>query len=123
MLTKTIHVVTVLALLGTSAAPAMAADGAAIFDRECADCHSLAGKQKKGPSLAGIIGRQAGSVADFANYSAAMKASGAAWSAERLDAYIADPRKAVAGGSMKYDGLASAEERRLLIGYLQSRRQ
>ena len=44
--------------------------GTDTFTEECGDCHStVAGKNKKGPSLFGVVGRQAGSVADFAGYS------------------------------------------------------
>jgi cytochrome c len=94
--------------------------GRDVFAEECAECHSVReGKNKKGPSLFAVVGRKAGTVADF-NYSEAMKASGIAWSPERIDAYVAAPRKVVPGGKMKYDGLASAPDRADLIAYLAS---
>lgn len=94
---------------GLTAAPARAAPagradaGSDVYDSECADCHSLrAGKNKKGPSLAGVIGRNAGTVAGY-NYSAALARSGLVWTPDKLAAYIAAPKKVVPGGKMKYD--------------------
>lgn len=93
--------------------------GADVFAEECGDCHStVAGKNKKGPSLNGVFNRKAGSLADFSGYSDAMKQSGIVWTPEKIDAYIAQPRKVVAGGKMKYDGLADAAARADVIAYL-----
>lgn len=95
--------------------------GADVFAEECGDCHSvIAGKNKKGPSLNGVFGRKAGSVADFSGYSEAMKQSGITWSSDKVDAYITQPKKIVAGGKMKYDGLGDAAARADVIAYLMS---
>lgn len=95
--------------------------GADVFAEECGDCHSAApGKNKKGPSLNGVFGRKAGSVADFSGYSEAMKQSGITWAADTVNAYIAQPKKIVAGGKMKYDGLGDAAARADVIAYLMS---
>jgi cytochrome c len=92
--------------------------GARVFKEECAECHSASpGKNKKGPTLFAVVGRNAGSVPDFV-YSEAMKNSGLTWTPDRLDAYIAAPRKQVRGGKMKYDGLDDASARADLIEYL-----
>lgn len=109
-------------LLATSAwAAGDARKGADVFAEECGDCHSVApGKNKKGPALVGVNGRKAGSVADFSGYSDAMKQAGWQWSAEKIDAYITQPRKVVAGGKMKYDGLGEAGARADVIAYLLS---
>jgi cytochrome c2 len=49
--------------------------GETVFKKNCAICHTLeAGKNKIGPSLAGVVDRKAGSVPGFA-YSAANKNS------------------------------------------------
>ena len=95
--------------------------GADVFAEECGDCHStVAGKTKKAPSLNGVFGRRAGSVADFSGYSDPMKQSGILWNAEKVDAYITAPKKVVPAGKMKYDGLADAAARADLIAYLMS---
>lgn len=102
-----------------AAAGGDAKKGADTFAEECGDCHSVApGKNKKGPTLFGVVGRPAGSVAGFADYSEAMKQSGTPWTVERIDAYLAQPRKVVPGGKMKYDGLPDAQARADVIAYL-----
>jgi cytochrome c len=94
--------------------------GADVFAGECGDCHSpKEGKAKKGPPLFGVLGRKAGAVADFA-YSDAMKQAGWVWAADKVDAYIAHPKKVVPGGKMKYDGLDDATARADVIAYIQS---
>jgi cytochrome c len=92
--------------------------GSDVFAEHCAECHSLKqGKNKKGPSLFGAVGRKAASVADV-SYSDALKTSSIVWSAEQLDAYLALPKKAVPGGKMKYDGLPDPKARADLIAFL-----
>lgn len=93
--------------------------GQDVFAEHCAECHSAKeGKQKKGPSLFATLGRPAANVAAFANYSAALKNSGKTWTPEVLEAYITNPKAAVPGGTMKYDGLPDAKARADLIAYL-----
>ena len=124
MKTKTIGLLCCLSatlLAAPSWAGGDAKKGADVFAEECGDCHStVAGKNKKGPTLKGIFGRKAGSVADFSGYSEAMKQSGITWAADKVDAYIAQPRKVVPGGKMKYDGLGDAASRADVIAYLMS---
>jgi cytochrome c len=97
-----------------------AAAGAKVFATECAECHSVReGKDKKGPSLYGIVGSKAAQRAGFA-YSDALRASGVAWTPDKLAAYITAPKQLVPGGKMKYDGLDDARQRDDLIAYLDS---
>ena len=92
--------------------------GETLFKKNCAICHTLeAGKNKIGPSLAGVVGRKAGSVPGFA-YSAANKNSGDVWDAQTLDTYLADPRKFMPGTKMVFAGLKTPEDRKALIEYL-----
>lgn len=109
------------AFSGIESMRAMAADsGADLYDQECADCHSLAKplKNKKGPSLVGIMGKQAAAVPNF-SYSDALKAANIIWTADIMDTYIKNPKALVAGGGkMKYDGLKSAAERAAIIAFL-----
>lgn len=110
------------ALLGAttlaSAEPGDISHGAALFATHCAECHSMKeGKNKKGPSLFAIFGAKAAQREGFA-YSDALRNSQISWTADALSRYIANPRTAVPGGKMKYEGLASASDRQDLIAYL-----
>ena len=94
-----------------------AAAGRQVFQK-CRACHSLdAGKNGIGPSLAGIVGEKAAAVPGF-NFSPAMKASGLTWDAATLDAYLADPQKAVPGNKMPFPGLKTERERSAVIALL-----
>jgi cytochrome c len=103
--------------------PVHAADAAAgsdVFKAECAECHSpRAGRNKKGPSLFGIVGRRAATLPDYA-YSDALRGHGDwVWTPERLRSYLSQPaRQTNPGTKMKYDGLTDAAELDDLIVYL-----
>jgi cytochrome c len=95
-----------------------AVKGKATFER-CAICHELKpGVNKLGPSLYGVFGRKAGTVAGFA-YSPAMKSAKITWSAATLDRYVTSPAKMVPGNKMGFAGLAAPADRANLIAYLQ----
>ncbi|HEY6822770.1 MAG TPA: c-type cytochrome [Burkholderiales bacterium] len=85
---------------------------------DCVACHSLErGKNGLGPSLAGVFERTAGQVEGFM-YSPAMRRSKIRWTPQALDAYIADPQKAVPANRMPYAGMPDAADRADLIAYL-----
>lgn len=98
------------------------AAGNDVFATECSDCHSVKeGKNKKGPSLFGIVDRKSASIADFA-YSDGMKSLNVVWTIEKIDTYITKPKEMVPGGKMKYDGLANPKARADLLAYLASQK-
>jgi cytochrome c len=112
--------VAVALIWGASGRVPAAQSAADLYDQECGDCHSLAKppKNKKGPSLVGIMGKPAAAVVNF-TYSDALRAAKIVWTADRMDAYIKNPKAVVAGGGkMKYDGLASPTERAAIIEFL-----
>jgi cytochrome c len=118
LLRGTLPILIFCSVLGT-AEPALAKDaivGAAVF-KKCAACHSTDGSKKPGPTLAGIVGRKAGSIPGF-RYSRAMKSAPIAWDDKNLDAYIAAPRKFIPGNVMAFSGQENAEDRANLIAYL-----
>jgi cytochrome c len=78
-----------------------------------------AGVNKTGPSLNGIIGRAAGSVAGF-NYSPANKGSGITWSKEKLFQYLEKPQRVVPQTKMIFAGIPDAQKRADLIAYLEN---
>ena len=97
--------------------------GAQVF-RACTACHSLeANRNLTGPSLAGVFGRKAGSLASFVRYSAALKRSGITWDERTLDAWLRDPQALVPGNTMSFRGLPEAKSRAELIAYLKTASQ
>ena len=100
--------------------PAQAGDaeaGAKVF-KKCQACHSTeAGVNRVGPSLAGVVGRKAGTVEGY-KYSAAMQDSGLTWDEETLDAFLTKPKDVVAKTKMGFPGLKKEEDRADVIAYL-----
>ncbi len=97
---------------------AMASAPPAVFMR-CRSCHSAEpGKNGIGPSLHGIVGRQAASIEGF-NYSPALKQSGLVWDRATLDTFLTSPMKMVPGTRMVI-GIPNVEAREELIDYLET---
>jgi cytochrome c2 len=118
-----------LMLLGLAAAtvlatPALAQDataGANVF-RRCMACHAVgeAAKNRVGPVLNGVVGRVAGTGADY-KYSDAMLGAGAGglvWTPETLAQFLAKPRAYVSGTKMAFAGIANPDEIANVIAYL-----
>lgn len=102
----------------TAAEAGDAAKGQKVFAK-CKACHEVStGKNKVGPTLKGLFGRPAASVAGFA-YSEPMKASGITWTEETLKPYLADPKAVVPGGKMAFAGLKKEDEIEDVIEYLE----
>ncbi len=120
--TTTIPALAAFALAATTAAmPARAADnGAQLFHQYCSVCHDTTpGKNKVGPSLAGVFGREAGQESGF-SYSDAMQSSGLTWDDKTLDKYLSDPRATVPGNKMIFLGVKKPDERQAIIAYLKT---
>lgn len=104
---------------GIAAADGDAAAGQKVF-KKCSACHPVeAGKNKVGPSLAGIFGRTAGTVDGF-GYTDALSGSGLVWDEEALDRFLADPKGVVPGTKMTFAGLKKEDDRENVIAYLRS---
>ena len=99
-------------------ASANVADGKKIF-KKCAACHSIAkdGGNKIGPSLWGVLGRKAGSVADY-KYSKAMTAYGKPWSFEEMNGFLTKPKDWLKGTKMSFVGLKKETDRAAVILYM-----
>ena len=96
-----------------------AAHGEKVFN-QCKACHAVdEAKNKVGPHLVGVFGREAGSVEGF-KYSDAMKESGITWNEETIAAYLADPRGYIKGNRMAFAGLKKEEDITDLIAYLKA---
>lgn len=85
----------------------------------CRSCHTIAegGPNLTGPNLYGVFGRTAASVEGY-RYSDALQSAGFVWDAERLDAWLANPRTYLPGNRMTFAGLADPQKRLDLIAYL-----
>ena len=95
-----------------------AAEGAKVF-KKCAACHSIAdgGKNKFGPALWGVLGRQAGSLPDY-KYSKAMAAHGKKWSFEEMNGFLIKPKDWIKGTKMSFAGLKNEKDRAAVILYM-----
>lgn len=86
----------------------------------CTTCHSIdAGVNKIGPSLHAVVGRQAGTVANF-NYTPANKNSGITWTEAKLFQYLEKPQRIVPGTKMTFAGWSDPQKRADVIAYLKS---
>ncbi|HXP29567.1 MAG TPA: c-type cytochrome [Stellaceae bacterium] len=105
-------------LATAGAGTAEAADGAQLFRKYCSVCHDTEPRKNKlCPSLAGVIGRKAGSLDNY-SYSPAMQHADITWDAKSLDKYLANPRAFIPNNKMLFVGVKSAEERHAIIDYL-----
>ncbi|MCH2606777.1 MAG: c-type cytochrome [Nitrospinales bacterium] len=65
--------------------------GKKVFNK-CKACHSIkVGKHKIGPSLAGVIGRKAGTAKGFKRYKG-LRGADWAWDEATLDEYLTNPK-------------------------------
>lgn len=111
---------TTMLLLAGNASADDAKQGEAIFKRTCAACHTVeTGKNKIGPSLAGVVGRKSGSVDGF-KYSDPMKKSDVTWTEENLQKYLADPKAFIPGNRMAFAGLKKDDDRKAVIDFLET---
>jgi cytochrome c len=109
-----------LASLAMAAGGVVASDddaGERVF-HQCEACHSIIDDNAgmTGPSLAGVVGRAAASLPDFA-YSDPMTAAGKrglVWTPDALDVYLAVPH----GRSIEFFGLPDPVDRAAVIAYL-----
>jgi cytochrome c len=115
-----------LALAAFVAAPTVfaadAAAGKAVFDTLCVICHSTTtepGGPPTGPTLAGVVGRKAASVKEFAMYTPALKGSNLTWNDKTLDEFLAAPATKVPGTMMAMP-VSDARQRADVIAYLKT---
>jgi cytochrome c len=96
--------------------------GEIIFVRECAKCHQIGeGAQNRiGPQLNHLLGRKAGSVADYNDYSDALSHADFIWTPEKFRSFIKDPKKIVEGTMQIYNGLSDDQQISALIEFLNS---
>lgn len=111
-----------LLVLGATAGAARAQDvdaGERSFGK-CRACHQVGETAKNGigPTLNGLFGRKAGSVAGY-SYSAANKESALVWDPAVFADYIKDPKAKMPGTKMVFAGIKNEKEVSDLTAYLQ----
>ncbi len=103
--------------------PELIKDGEKVF-RKCKSCHQIGegAKNRSGPLLTGVVGREAGAVDGF-KYSKplmAMAEEGLVWDDEALTAFLAKPKKFMKGTKMAFAGLKKEDDLAAIIAYLTS---
>ena len=91
------------------------------FNNHCRTCHvTREGDNRLGPSLHGLVGREAGSAPGY-GYSSAMADADLVWDEETLNRFIENPEAVVPGNNMKpFTGVADADERAKVIAHLKA---
>lgn len=105
----------------------LSAEGDILYRDQCSHCHSLEAGSGTGigPSLSALTGKPESPVAaaEGFDYSDALKeksAAGMTWTSDALDHFLLSPAGTIPGTKMTYPGMASAENRALLIQWLQA---
>lgn len=98
--------------------------GAELFNKRCAQCHSLEkGKNGNGPSLYGIVDRRAAVVPGF-KYSRALRQMAAdkdlTWNEENLAAFLGRPSLLVPGTRMAFPGVKDEEGLIALVEWIKA---
>lgn len=98
--------------------------GARVYQR-CYSYHTVDPNEQaklQGPSLYGVVGRRAASLAGF-SYSPALIAkaeAGLVWTEDELDQFLLEPERAIPDNQMGFFGLPEARDRADLIAYLKN---
>lgn len=113
--------ITLIPMTGQAAGDPVA--GRAAFAK-CASCHAVGPSARAGfgPQLSNVIGRKAGSTADF-KYSPAMAGAGFVWTEDKLGAFLKAPSEVVPGNKMRFWGIGSDRQIDDILAYLRSVRQ
>lgn len=96
--------------------------GERVFTK-CAICHArdAALPSLVGPNLAGVVGRQSATLAQF-KYTKALRELRQKWTPELLERFLADPQGLVPGTAMAFTGLKDADDRAAVICLLANSR-
>ena len=108
-------------LCGTAQAQDDARAAQLAFNNHCRTCHvTNEGDNRLGPSLYGVVGREAGSAPGY-SYSSAMADAGFVWDEAAIERFITNPEAVVPGNNMKpFSGVADAAERAKIVAHLKA---
>jgi cytochrome c len=86
----------------------------------CSSCHAVTpGAHGIGPSLTGVYGRPAASLAGY-DYSPALKSSGLTWNAATLDRWLQGSQTMVPGTRMPLYPVTDPAARKAIVDYLET---
>ena len=86
-----------------------------LFGRHCGSCHRLNDeKHDAGPHLVGVIGRRAGEVDGYYNFSPALRSLDLVWTRDNLERFLVDPKRFAPGTSMQASDVTEAEARAIV---------
>jgi cytochrome c len=107
--------------IGPKLASANVEAGKAIFQKQCATCHTIdkGGPNKVGPNQWDIVGRKKASHEGF-SYSSALQAKGGDWTYEDINHMIYKPQAFVRGTKMAFAGLPKEQDRADVIAFLRT---
>ena len=92
--------------------------GETLYDAECHRCHAdNASDPSYGPSMVGIVGRKAGSVADY-DYSEALGSANIVWTESALRAWMEDNTGLMPGTKMRHVGITDRTVQDFILAYL-----
>ena len=90
-------------------------EGKKVFQKNCANCHTMAmkGKSGIGPNLGTVWNRKIGTASGF-KYSAGLSSmgkDGKVWNEENLHSWVSNPASFSTGTSMAFAGIKSENDR------------
>ena len=87
--------------------------------KKCSACHSIkkGGKNKIGPALYNVLGRNVASLGDY-KYSKAFIAYGKSWTFEEMNGFLTKPQAHIKGTKMAFAGLKKEEDRASIILFM-----
>ena len=92
--------------------------GKSVF-KKCSACHSIkkGGKNKIGPALYNVIGRNIAALEDY-KYSKAFLAFGNTWTFEEMNSFLIKPQAYIKGTKMAFAGLKKEKDRASVILFM-----
>ena len=94
--------------------------GEALYKEECRRCHAPDSDHPSyGPLLQGVVGRKAGSIADY-EYSEALAGSGIVWTEAALRAWMEDNTGFMPGTKMRHVGIKDRTVQDFIIAYMKT---
>jgi len=87
--------------------------------KKCSACHSIkkGGKNKIGPALYNVLGRDVAALSDY-KYSKAIMAFGKTWTFEEMNGFLQKPQAYIKGTKMAFAGLKKEKDRATIILFM-----